>query len=448
MSEKQWDAVIVGARCAGSALATYLRRKGASVVVLEAARLHTDHVVSTHTVHPCGMDLLDELGVADAVRAKCGSVRTVRIQVGRGVADINTEGRGESCPRRTTLDSLLQDAAIGAGAEVLEDTRVTELLREGDRVVGVRAQRNGEKLEFRGTITVGADGRHSTIANLVGAEEYLEYDWPRGAYWAYWELPPAWKSDAYPFDFMVQAVGTQRRFIFPTDDGQVLLATAPLRETLEGWRGRHQEAYIEDLRSDPTFGPLVEDGKQLTEVRGTLKEHFYFRRAVGPGWALAGDAGHHKDPVGGWGISEALEQAKQLSEAILDGSDSAMQRYWRGRDVSALPRYRIAEDRGAPTMSPVFEVVIDKVGKDPELGKYIAGEFEFEVNPYELIPVSVVMKAVIGQVARGRLGLLPAFLKQGRRISSVQRELKERQRLLEAIPAATPAAVPVAATAH
>ena len=63
------DVVIVGGRCAGAALATYLARDGASVVVLERDARGTDQVLSTHTIHPPGMDVLDELGVGEEVRA-------------------------------------------------------------------------------------------------------------------------------------------------------------------------------------------------------------------------------------------------------------------------------------------------------------------------------------------------------------------------------------------
>lgn len=71
MAERIHDAVIVGGRCAGAALAIYLARKGAAVTVLESDPLGTDQVISTHTIHPAGMDLLDELGVGAAVRENC-----------------------------------------------------------------------------------------------------------------------------------------------------------------------------------------------------------------------------------------------------------------------------------------------------------------------------------------------------------------------------------------
>ena len=68
MGAPNYDVVIVGARCAGASLATQLARTGASVLLLDKDPLPSDQVLSTHTIHPPGIDVLDELGVGAAVR--------------------------------------------------------------------------------------------------------------------------------------------------------------------------------------------------------------------------------------------------------------------------------------------------------------------------------------------------------------------------------------------
>jgi flavin-dependent dehydrogenase len=435
MAERRYDAVIVGARCAGAALATFLARDGASVCVLEAGRLGTDQVLSTHTIHPGGMDLLDELGVGEAVRAGSPPARLIRFEVDGAYVDVEPPvGRHECCPRRHRLDGLLQDAAIAAGAEVRESTRVTGLVRDGERVVGVKAEHTGREIEVLGDITVGADGRHSTVAKLAGAEEYLDYDSPRGMYWAYWQPPPAWNSADYPYDFLLRYRGTHRRVIFSTDDGQILIAVMPLMADARRWKSDAEAHYLADLRTDPELAPLVDEGTMTSKVVGTVTERFFFRRSAGSGWALAGDAGHHKDPVIGWGISEALLQAKRLSEAIREGGDAALERYWRERDVDSLPRFRLAEDRSEPRpITPVFPVVLRKVGTVPGLSRQMFRETEFDSNPYELMPVSKVARWTLAEALRGRPGLILDFLALGRRGAAVQAELKERRKLLEAV---------------
>jgi menaquinone-9 beta-reductase len=437
MAEHIYDAVIVGARCAGAALAAYLARSGARVIVLEGGRLGTDQVLSTHTIHPAGMDLLDELGVGAAVREGSPPARLLRFQVDGAYADVEPPaGRDECCPRRYRLDRLLQEAAIAAGAEVRESTRVRELLRDGDRVVGVRAEHAGREIEVRGTITVGADGRHSTVAKLAGGDEYLGYDSPRSMYWAYWEPPPVWKSPAYPYDFLLRFTGNDRRLIFPTDDGQLLLATLPHLEVSRQWKSDLKTQYLDDLRSDPEFKPLVAEGRMASKVIGTVSERYFFRRSAGAGWALVGDAGHHKDPIIGWGISEALSQARQLSEAIRVGGDAALERYWRRRDVDALPRFRLAEERAAPRpITAILPVVLGRAKTTPGLPQQLFRETEYDVNPYAVVPVSKVAFWTLTEMLRGRPGLILDFIAQGRRASAVQGEIKERQKLLDAVAA-------------
>jgi 2-polyprenyl-6-methoxyphenol hydroxylase-like FAD-dependent oxidoreductase len=302
-------------------------------------------------------------------------------------------------------------------------------------VVGVRAEREGRTVELRAGLIVGADGRRSTVAKLCGAEEYLGYDWPRGAYWAYWDPPAIWESSEYPYDFLLRFVGHARRLIFTTDDRQLLLGTMPPLEDTRRWRtADHQASYLEDLRSDHVFAPLVAEGRLVGPIIGTVNERFFFRRAAGPGWALVGDAGHHKDPLIGWGISEALVQAKQLAAAIGAGSDAALERYWRQRDVDALPRFRLGEERGAPRpMNSVLAVALDRVPEVPGLSHRMFRETEYDVNPYELMPVQKVALWTLSAALRGRPGLIIDFIRMGKRARAVQQEVAARRALLDGV---------------
>lgn len=422
---KTYDAVVVGGRCAGAALATYLARDGLSVALLEADPPGSDQVLSTHTIHPPGMDVLDDLGVGEAIRSHSPPARTLRLYVDGSFIDVTPPAdRHECCPRRYRLDRLLQEAARATGAELSHRTRVTGLLRDGERVAGVRAECDGSTLEVKGRLVVGADGRHSTIARLVEAEEYLGYDWPRVAYWAYWEPPAVWQTDAYPYDFLLDFVGIHRRLIFATDEGQILLGTMPTIETARLWPADHEAHYLADLRSDPQLEPLVDGGELTGKVVGTVKERFFFRRSAGPGWALVGDAGHHKDPLIGWGIAEALVQARNLAAAVKKGSDAELVRYWRQRDVDALPRFRFAEMRGEATpINPIIPVALEHVPSVPGLAQHLFKEAEYDVNPFDLMPVSKVASWTLGAALRGRPRLIADFLRMGSQARRVQREV-------------------------
>jgi menaquinone-9 beta-reductase len=428
------DVVIVGARCAGATLATFLARAGASVLLLDRDKLPSDQILSTHTIHPPGVDVLDEVGVGDAVRAVSPPTHIVRLRKNDAVVDYRFSGnRAEYCPRRKRLDGLLQDAAASAGVEVLDQTRVTAVVREGDRVVGVRAVGSaGQERVFRASLVVGADGRHSTIAHQVEADEYLAYEAPRAMFWGYWNAPPFWRTDpAYRFGMYLANTGGHIRTIFHTDHDQLLIGSLPPVEQATAWRANLDAALIADLASDSITGPLIAGSAPDGPVRGTLKERYFFRRGAGNGWALVGDAGHHKEFVIGDGITEALLQARSLAAAIARGTDAALHRWWRARDVKALPYFFLGRDEGAlgPPMQ-LQQVVFSHAARTPDLQARIAATMAHQLSPFETFPVRKVLWWTLGAAVRGSLGVVPDFIALTRRGSAANRELRLRQRLL------------------
>ena len=175
------------------------------------------------------------------------------------------------------------------------------------------------------------------------------------------------------------------------------------------------------------MGGATPDG----QVRGTVKERYFFRRGAGDGWALVGDAGHHKEFVIGDGITEALIQAKSLSDAIIAGDDTGLVRWWRARDVKALPGYFWGRDDGAVGRPGLLQsIIVRRIASDPTLQKRMTTLPEHRGSPYDALPMSVVLGSLVGALGRGHFGVVPEFLRQGRRASEYQREFKERTRLL------------------
>src|SRR5215207_9438824 len=143
-----FDVIIVGARCAGAPLAYHLASAGLSVALLDAARLPGDQRTSTHLVQPPGMDELDALGVGPIVRRLSPALRVVRLSFDGLEARLPYgRGRAAHCLRRETLDRLLQDAAVKAGADLRAQSRVVDVVRAADgSVCGVGIQRrDGER---------------------------------------------------------------------------------------------------------------------------------------------------------------------------------------------------------------------------------------------------------------------------------------------------------------
>src|SRR5262249_46651424 len=154
-----YDAVIVGARVAGSPTAMLLARKGHRVLVVDRASFPSD-TLSTHYIHQPGVARLRRWGLLDRLLATdCPPALGLAFDVGpfalRG-APVPIDGVAEGyAPRRTVLDALLVEAAADAGAEVRTGFSVDEIVFEDGRVVGVRS---GDTVE-RARVVVGADGR-------------------------------------------------------------------------------------------------------------------------------------------------------------------------------------------------------------------------------------------------------------------------------------------------
>src|SRR5262249_45627057 len=150
---------------------------------------------------------------------------------------------------------------------------------------------------------VGADGRNSTIAKLVGAETYLESGTPNGMYWSYFEQTPVFRDDPrYGWGACIHIEGREARAVFQTDSELLLVAGGGHRDAIEGWRRDPASSLVAHLRRGRLTAPLVEGARMVAPPVGIISLHYFMKRAVGPGWALVGDAGLHLDPTPGLGI--------------------------------------------------------------------------------------------------------------------------------------------------
>ena len=429
-----YDVIIVGARCAGATLGALLASRGVRTLILDASPLPSDMPMTTHYMQPPGMDVLDELGVGDSARALALPMRqTAMIADQHRLVTPYPEGRAGYCIRRVSLDTLLQNAAIAAGAELLDRHRVVELIHDGERVSGVVVQTPSGQCQLRAGLVIGADGRNSKIAQLTGVEEYLRYNPTRGTYWSYWPVPDAWKAaDCYPQETSIAFEGRGLRCIFPMDHNRMLLVAAPPLEEAERWGRNYRTRYVEYLKASPTTAPLLEGSDPAGKVMGLLKSQYLYRRAVGPGFALVGDAGHVKDPIVGQGMSEALIGAKHLAAVILDGRPQAFEWYWRHRDATTAPLFFESIRLGTVGVNDaLFRLIIERCAKSPQLQQRLGMIGDRRVAPQRACSIPQVSRWLLGALCRGQFQVLPAYLKIARQMLGYEREIAVRQQLLE-----------------
>ncbi|MEO8538598.1 MAG: NAD(P)/FAD-dependent oxidoreductase [bacterium] len=348
-----YDAIIVGARCAGSPLAMLLANAGRRVLLLDRSTFPSD-TVSTLAITGDGAFRLQRWGLLNRVLdSGCPPVHRVRFWVDGEWFGVEPPLMN-LCPRRYALDEILFRAAEEAGVHCVEGASVRRVLWEDGRVCGVRYQdRSGKDVEARATVVVGADGRNSMVAREVSAELHNERPGATCAYFSYWKGIPADEMEIY--------FGLRRAvFLFPTHDDSVLLAAQWPGEEFADYRSDPLNNLISSFRLAPGLSQRVRAGERIAPVVGMLTPDSYFRRSAGPGWALAGDAGNFKDPILGLGINDAFRSADQLAEAIEAGlsgmlpMDEALAGYEAIRDKTSLGSYQVTHRFASLNVSPAM----------------------------------------------------------------------------------------------
>lgn len=362
---ESFDVVVVGARCAGAALATYLARAGMRVCVLDKATFPSE-TPSTHILQPRGVAILAELGALDLLLAHGPAqldrfsivVEDIRID---GVLDEQFEYPGLNV-RRIVLDRALQQIAENAGVDVRTSCRVNGIRSSGARVVGVDTV--GGPIEA--SLVVGADGRESVVAESVGAQKYLVKPAGRTPVWGYFAAGPQEPR------LRIGRKGNLAFLASPTDSGLYMATVAVDHSDASSFLRNRDANFREAVRCWPELDDIIGETERDGPLRVMANWHSYFRESAGQGWVLVGDAGHFKDFTPGQGISDALCQAKSLSRAISTsagspaGQDEAMRRWWRHRDRSSYDMYWFAMQMAPPgPPSPLTTALLQRVANDP-----------------------------------------------------------------------------------
>jgi len=339
-----YDAIIVGARCAGSPLAMLLARKGYRVLLLDKASFPSD-TISTHHIHQPGVAHLKRWGLLDKLRASnCPSTRQIKFDVGPFAlvgAPPPADGNYEAfAPRRRVLDKILVDAAVEAGAELRERFTLEELTTDGKSITGIRGRdANGATITEHARIVIGADGARSLVADAVKAPIYFDRGMLTCNYYTYWSGVQHEGVELYPREGRTIVVDK-------TNDGLSMICIVFPKEEFDQIRSNIEGEYLRTIQQNaPALFERLRNAKREERFAGTGFLPNFFRRPYGHGWALVGDAGYVKDPILAQGITNSFSHAQLLAGALdeaflgLSNMEDALADYEHKRNNEVLAMF-------------------------------------------------------------------------------------------------------------
>lgn len=312
--ESDYDVVVVGARVAGASTAMLLARHGHRVLLVDRAPMPSD-VVSTHAILRTGVLQLSRWGIlADVVAAGTPPVRDITLGFGDERVEFGVKAdHGVDtlyAPRRYILDNILVEAALKAGAEFADRTRMVELLRNADgSVAGIVTKQGDREQAYTARMVIGADGVWSRTAKLVGARDYLSHPATNAITYAYYR-------DVDVAGFWFQFTPGVNAGIIPTNDNLSCVFAGRRNDRMAEFRVDSEAEFNSLLRqAGVDLWSKASTGSRVSPFRAMTLPGFV-RQPWGAGWALVGDAGYTKDPISAHGISDGLRDAELCARAV------------------------------------------------------------------------------------------------------------------------------------
>ena len=338
-SRADYDVAIVGASLSGCTAAILLGRAGARVALIEKSPDPNAYKrVCSHFIQASAVPTIERIGLYEPILAAGGLRSRFHTWTRWGWIE-PTEKRSAYCLnlRRELLDPMLREkAAAQAGVELMLGQRAEQLLQDERTCRGVVVRdREGNRREIEAKLTVGADGRDSTIAEMAAVRNKTL---PHGrlAYGGYFEGP---RPRFWP-DGAVWLLDPDMAAAFPTDGGLVFYIAMVPKERAPEFKEDAERALVDHVARVPE-PPPIRESRLVGTPTGRIEMPNRIRGPIAPGLALVGDAALATDPLFGVGCGFAFQSGEWLADSVspalrgIESLENGLRRY-RKRHRSRL----------------------------------------------------------------------------------------------------------------
>ncbi len=366
--------VVVGGGPAGSAAAVFLRQAGHDVVLLDEARFPRDKVCG-EGISPGSWRLLARMGVEASVRGLGPHpLRGMALTAPDGTRFLGLYGGGREAGlavRRRDLDAALLAQARAAGVEVREETRVVDLLGNGEGP-GVVAECQGVRSSIAARLVVGADGRRSLVARRLG----LLRPHPRLRKFAvrgYWEGVPGLGEHGE-----MHVGGGGYCGVAPLSPTGANVTFVLDREAMRAAGGDLEAFYRGAFDRWPALRERMTGARLLGPPRAIGPLALEARSVEAPGLALVGDSAGFYDPFTGEGVTLALRSAELLSEvahrALARPGPASLREYAERRQAATGDKFRLNRLLQRVVAWPdLADAVAHRLARRPDLADRLVG---------------------------------------------------------------------------
>lgn len=343
--DREYDAIIVGARAAGAATAMLMARSGMNVLAIDRQAYGSD-TMSTHALMRGAVVQLDRWGVLPQIIADgAPKVSVTEFHYGDQTIALPIKPEfgvdGLYAPRRFAMDRALVDAALESGSTIVHNTSFLGVERGIDgAIAGVTLKEGANEPRFvRAPIVIGADGRNSRIAKEVAAITELEGSHMTATVYGYF-------ADVSDRGFRWHYGDKVAAGVIPTNDGRscIFASMTPKRFRQNAKFGVQSLFFdvLNDISVD--LHNEIADASLDGTLRGFPGAKGHIKEAAGNGWALVGDAGYFKDPATAHGITDALRDAEMVANAALGGPNMGRSGYQADRDALSYELFRVTDE--------------------------------------------------------------------------------------------------------